>query len=211
MVLARELTLAQIRRSAPLGAGRHAGILHPRRAVRGLQRPCFISHAHTGRSANRGNCSQECRLPYTVTDAQGRIVAHDKHVLSMKDNDQSANLARAGRRRHPQLQDRGPLQGHGYCEERHRALPPLLDELIDVAAELAQGLRRAAAASPSRPTRAELQPRFTDYFVNGRRDDIGAFDTPKHAGIGWVTRSVGRRDFELDTDDAARCCTTATA
>jgi collagenase-like PrtC family protease len=26
---------------------------------------CFISHAHTGRSANRGSCSQECRLPYT--------------------------------------------------------------------------------------------------------------------------------------------------
>ena len=43
---------------------------------------CFISHAHTGRSANRGNCSQECRLPYTVLDAQGRIVAHDKHVLT---------------------------------------------------------------------------------------------------------------------------------
>ena len=45
-----------------------------------------------GRSANRGNCSQECRLPFTVTDAAGRVVAHDKHVLSMKDNDQSANL-----------------------------------------------------------------------------------------------------------------------
>jgi uncharacterized protein len=38
---------------------------------------CFISHAHTGRSANRGNCSQECRLPYTVTDAAGHIIAHE--------------------------------------------------------------------------------------------------------------------------------------
>ncbi|WP_413758062.1 peptidase U32 family protein, partial [Vibrio vulnificus] len=53
---------------------------------------CFISHAHTGRSANRGECSQACRLPYTLTDAQGRVVAHDKHLLSMKDNDQSANM-----------------------------------------------------------------------------------------------------------------------
>ena len=40
------------------------------------------------------DCSQECRLPYTVTDALGRVVAHEKHVLSIKDNDQSANLAR---------------------------------------------------------------------------------------------------------------------
>jgi collagenase-like PrtC family protease len=36
---------------------------------------CYISHAHTGRSANRGECSQACRLPYTLEDGQGRIVA----------------------------------------------------------------------------------------------------------------------------------------
>ena len=53
---------------------------------------CYVSHAQTGRSANRGDCSQACRLPWTVTDTQGRIVAHEKHVLSMKDNNQSANL-----------------------------------------------------------------------------------------------------------------------
>ena len=53
---------------------------------------CNISYAHTGRSANRGECSQACRLPYTLEDKQGRIVAHEKHLLSMKDNDQSANL-----------------------------------------------------------------------------------------------------------------------
>ena len=47
---------------------------------------CNISHAQTGRSANRGDCSQACRLPYNVSDAQGRIVAHQQHVLSMKDN-----------------------------------------------------------------------------------------------------------------------------
>ena len=27
-----------------------------------------------------------------MTDAQGRFIAHDKHVLSMKDNNQSDNL-----------------------------------------------------------------------------------------------------------------------
>ncbi|WP_368784215.1 peptidase U32 family protein, partial [Acinetobacter baumannii] len=53
---------------------------------------CFISHAHTGRSANRGDCSQACRLPYNVMDGAGQVVAFEPHVLSMKDNDQSANL-----------------------------------------------------------------------------------------------------------------------
>ena len=60
--------------------------------MRAYSGQCFISHAMTGRSANRGSCSQECRQPFTVLDAAGRIVAHDKHVLSLKDNDQSANL-----------------------------------------------------------------------------------------------------------------------
>jgi putative protease len=54
---------------------------------------CNISHAQTGRSANRGDCSQACRLPYTLKDDQGRVVAFEKHLLSMKDNNQSANLA----------------------------------------------------------------------------------------------------------------------
>ncbi len=53
---------------------------------------CYISHAQTGRSANRGDCSQACRLPYTLKDDQGRVVSYEKHLLSMKDNDQTANL-----------------------------------------------------------------------------------------------------------------------
>ena len=54
---------------------------------------CYISHAQTGRSANRGDCSQACRLPYTLKDQEGRVVAFEKHLLSVKDNNQSANLA----------------------------------------------------------------------------------------------------------------------
>ena len=53
---------------------------------------CYISHAQTGRSANRGDCSQACRLPFTLKDDQGRIVVYEKHLLSMKDNNQSDNL-----------------------------------------------------------------------------------------------------------------------
>jgi collagenase-like PrtC family protease len=46
-------------------------ILHPRRALRGVfSGQCYISHAHTGRSANRGECSQACRLPYNLEDSR---------------------------------------------------------------------------------------------------------------------------------------------
>jgi collagenase-like PrtC family protease len=124
MVLARELDLGQIRAIA--AQVQHAVLeffVHGALCV-AYSGQCYISHAHTGRSANRGSCSQECRQPFTVTDAAGRIVAHDKHVLSLKDNDQSANL-RA-------LVDAGIAASRSRAatrtwlrEERHRALPPV--------------------------------------------------------------------------------------
>ncbi|WP_312927992.1 peptidase U32 family protein, partial [Pseudescherichia sp.] len=68
--------------------------------IRSVEKAKFLSdvgfsqivHAQTGRSANRGDCSQACRLPYTLKDDQGRVVSFEKHLLSMKDNDQTANL-----------------------------------------------------------------------------------------------------------------------
>lgn len=93
IVLARELTLDKIRkvRDAVPADTTIEFFIHGALCV-AYSGQCFISHADTGRSANRGDCSQACRLPYTLTDTSGGVVAFDKHLLSMKDNDQSANL-----------------------------------------------------------------------------------------------------------------------
>ncbi|MBQ2421727.1 MAG: U32 family peptidase, partial [Flavobacteriales bacterium] len=50
---------------------------------------CYMSHCFKARSANRGVCSQVCRLPYTVRNAQGKIIARDTHILSLKDMNRS--------------------------------------------------------------------------------------------------------------------------
>lgn len=92
---------------------------------------CNISHAQTGRSANRGDCSQACRLPYQVTDAQGRFIAHDKHVLSMKDNNQSDNLRAlidAGVR---SFKIEGRYKDMGYVKNITAHYRTLLDEIIE--------------------------------------------------------------------------------
>ncbi|MES2012740.1 MAG: peptidase U32 family protein, partial [Pseudomonadota bacterium] len=91
IVLARELDLNTIKKIADATECNLEFFIHGALCV-AFSGQCFISHAHTGRSANRGECSQECRLPYTLEDAQGRIIGKDKHFLSMKDNDQSMNL-----------------------------------------------------------------------------------------------------------------------
>jgi collagenase-like PrtC family protease len=104
---------------------------------------CYISHAHTGRSANRGECSQACRLPYQVVDAKGRFVAHDKHVLSMKDNNQSENLAAlvdAGIR---SFKIEGRYKDMGYVKNITAHYRKLLDELIEARQGSDQPLSRS--------------------------------------------------------------------
>ncbi|MFO1329527.1 MAG: U32 family peptidase [Rubrivivax sp.] len=204
MVLARELTLEQIRAIA--AEVQHAVLeffVHGALCV-AYSGNCYISHAHTGRSANRGSCSQECRLPYTVLDAQGRVVAHDKHVLSLKDNDQSANLAAlvdAGIR---SFKIEGRYKDMATVKNVTAHYRQLFDGLLEGRSDL-----RAASSGRTRhffvPDPGQGFNRGgTDYFVNGRRDDIGAFDTPKHAGlpVGHVTR-VGADHLDLQCDDAA--------
>ena len=91
IVLARELSLEQIAAIAAQTSATLEFFVHGALCVSysGL---CNISAAHTGRSANRGDCSQACRLPYSLADQNGQLIAADRHLLSMKDNDQSANL-----------------------------------------------------------------------------------------------------------------------
>ncbi|QHE86029.1 peptidase U32 family protein [Hydrogenophaga sp. BPS33] len=206
LVLARELTLEQI------AAVRD--VLDPHRClieffVHGAlcvaySGQCYVSHAHTGRSANRGDCSQACRLPYDVTDHLGRIVAHDKHVLSMKDNNQSDNLRAlidAGAR---SFKIEGRYKDMGYVKNITAHYRRLFDEILDERPELARGASGRATFSFTPDPDQNFNREFTDYFVQGRQDDIGAFDTPKNPGrpIGWVTK-VGADFVELQTDDPA--------
>jgi|694.fasta_scaffold32596_5 collagenase-like PrtC family protease len=206
IVLARELTLQEI---AKIDEGLRVGadgtpatlefFVHGALCV-AYSGQCYISHAHTGRSANRGECSQACRLPYTLEDEAGRIVAHDKHLLSMKDNDQSANLRaliEAGIR---SFKIEGRLKDLSYVKNITAHYRTLLDEFLDAS----PGYRRASSGRCSYTFTPRPEKTFnrgaTDYFVNERKPDIGAFDTPKFSGelVGEVTR-IGPDWFEAET------------
>ncbi|WP_343624475.1 U32 family peptidase [Roseateles puraquae] len=205
MVLARELDLQQIRAiKAEVQQAHLEFFVHGALCV-AYSGQCFISHAHTGRSANRGSCSQECRLPYTVTDAAGRVIAHDKHVLSLKDNDQSANLEAlidAGIR---SFKIEGRYKDMATVKNVTAHYRTLLDAILDRRPELARTSHGRCRFTFTPEPEQAFNRGGTDYFVNGRQVDIGAFDTPKHAGmpLGEVKR-VGAADFDLDTTDATR-------
>ncbi|MHB1143817.1 MAG: peptidase U32 family protein [Thiobacillus sp.] len=200
IVLARELDLEQIAAIRSATDCTLEFFVHGALCV-AYSGQCFISHAHTGRSANRGDCSQACRLPYQVTDMEGRIVAHDKHVLSMKDNNQSDNLEAlidAGIR---SFKIEGRYKDMGYVKNITAHYRTLLDELIERRPEFARASSGRTTFAFTPDPNQNFNREFTDYFVGGRKDDIGAFDTPKNPGlpVGYVSK-VGDKWLELQTD-----------
>lgn len=182
IVLARELNLNQIRDIHQSTDANIEFFIHGALCV-AYSGQCNISHAQTGRSANRGDCSQACRLPYTLKDDQGRVVAFEKHLLSMKDNDQTANLAAlidAGVR---SFKIEGRYKDMSYVKNITAHYRQMLDAIIDDRGNLA----RASAGRTEHffipSTDKTFHRGSTDYFVNARKEDIGAFDSPKFIGL----------------------------
>lgn len=202
IVVARELTLEQIRGVArQLDRAVLEYFIHGALCV-AYSGQCYISHAQTGRSANRGDCSQACRLPYEVRDDQGRIIAHQKHVLSVKDNDQSANLRAlldAGVR---SLKIEGRYKDLAYVKNITSHYRRLLDQLLEDRSDLSRASSGHTQLFFAPDPERSYNRGNTDYFVHGRQADIGAFDTPQHAGLplGWVSKTAGNH-FELELNE----------
>ncbi len=204
LMLARELTIEEIIkvRSAVPNDTVIEHFIHGALCV-AYSGQCNISHAHTGRSANRGDCSQACRLPYTLEDEDGRVVAFEKHLLSVKDNNQSGNLralVNAGVR---SFKIEGRYKDAPYVKNITGHYRQLFDAILEGRSDL-----RAASSGKTKllftPDPDKTFHRgSTDYFSQGRKADIGAFDTPTFVGLplGAVSQ-VGDKWFDMESSEA---------
>ncbi|MGH8450032.1 peptidase U32 family protein [Pseudomonas sp.] len=201
LVLARELNLQEIRAIADETDAAIEFFIHGALCV-AFSGQCNISHAQNGRSANRGDCSQACRLPYTLKDDQGRVVAFEKHLLSMKDNNQSANiraLVEAGVR---SFKIEGRYKDMGYVKNITAYYRQRLDEVLEDRPDLARASSGRTAHFFLPDPEKTFHRGSTDYFVTDRKIDIGAFDTPTFTGlpVGMVEKA-GKRDLQVVTHE----------
>ena len=199
IVLARELSLEQIRAIAGHTTATLEFFIHGALCV-SYSGQCYLSHARTGRSANRGDCSQACRLPYSLTDPQGQVIARDSHLLSLKDNNQTDNLQAlidAGIR---SFKIEGRLKDLSYVKNITAHYRQRLDAILETSA----GFRRSSSGRSTFFFTPQPEKTFnrgsTDYFLRQRSADIGAFASPKFIGekIGSIGK-MARNSFEVDT------------
>ena len=200
IVLARELSLKQIRAIAAETSAKLEFFVHGALCV-AFSGQCHISHAHTGRSANRGECSQACRLPYSLSDTDGHLITQNQHLLSMKDNNQSANLAALAEAGIRSFKIEGRYKDLGYVKNVTAHYRQQLDQIIDADPRYrAAAHGRCTYTFTPRPEKT-FNRGTTDYFVNERHHGIEAFETPKFTGepIGRVLKvNAAHRSFTID-------------
>ncbi|MEX3776533.1 U32 family peptidase [Pseudomonas sp. MYb118] len=201
LVLARELNLKEIRAIADETDAAIEFFIHGALCV-AFSGQCNISHAQTGRSANRGDCSQACRLPYTLKDEKGGVIAYEKHLLSMKDNNQSANiraLVEAGVR---SFKIEGRYKDMGYVKNITAYYRQRLDAVLEDRPDLARASSGRTAHFFVPDPEKTFHRGSTDYFVSDRKIDIGAFDSPTFTGLPvGVVEKVGKRDMQVVTTE----------
>lgn len=182
VVLARELSLGEIRKiheacpETPLEIFVHGALCVS------YSGQCYVSQACYGRSANRGACAQFCRLPFDLVDAEGQVIVREKHLLSLKDLNQSDELEQLLDAGASSFKIEGRLKDVSYVKNVTAAYRQKLDAIL--------ARRTEYVRASSGRCRFEFKPQldksfsrgFTQYYLHGRSKDVFSFDTPKSLG-----------------------------
>ena len=182
IVLARELSLEQIREihqavpDVPLEAFVHGALCVS------YSGRCYASEYCFGRSANRGECAQFCRLPFSLEDSNGERIVEDKYLLSLRDMNRSRHLEEmmdAGVR---SFKIEGRLKNVSYVKN----ITAYYRQQIDTILRRRKEYQRSSLGETEfffTPDPARSFSRgFTNYFLHGRTDDLASPDTPKSRG-----------------------------
>ena len=144
---------------------------------------CYASQYCFGRSANRGECAQFCRMKFSLIDAEGRELERDRYLLSLKGLNQSDHLLELIEAGASSFKIEGRLKDIGYVKNVTAAYSRRLDEIIrrypDRYCRSSQGECRYTFTPDLNRT---FNRGYTTYFLHGRQPNIASFDTPKARG-----------------------------
>lgn len=144
---------------------------------------CYASQCLFGRSANRGECAQVCRMSYDLVDADGRVVVKGRYLLSMKDMCQVDHLEQLADAGASSFKIEGRLKDADYVKNVVAAYSQRLNEIIK---RRGGDYRRASWGRVDYAFQPDLAKTFnrgyTDYFLRGRQHGLPTMFTPKAFG-----------------------------
>ena len=166
VVLARELTLEEIRKihqtcpDTPLEVFVHGALCVS------YSGQCYVSQACYGRSANRGECAQFCRLGFDLVDSEGKVIAKNKHLLSLKDMNQSENLEALLDAGASSLKIEGRLKDVSYVKNVTAYYRQKLDAILKRRKEYVRASSGRVKLAFTPQLDKSFSRGFTDYFVH---------------------------------------------
>lgn len=197
IVLARELSLDEIRDIRRATTVPLEGFVHGALCV-SYSGDCHAGALTMGRSANRGECPQICRLRYRLTDDKGQPVAQDGHWLSMRDMRRIDSLEQMAEAGISSFKIEGRLKDAAYVKNVVSAYSRELDRIVGAHPER---YRRASAGRVRYGFAPDIDKAFnrgfTSYFLTGTAaaGRMASALTPKWLGqaIGTVARGAASR------------------
>ncbi|MCE8617007.1 U32 family peptidase [Bacteroides fragilis] len=195
VVLARELSLREIGKiheacpDVPLEIFVHGALCVS------YSGQCYVSQACFGRSANRGECAQFCRLPFSLVDSNDRVIVKDKHLLSLKDLNQSEELEALLDAGASSFKIEGRLKDVSYVKNVTAAYRQKLDAILARRKEYVRASSGSCRYAFNPQLDKSFSRGFTHYFLHGRTRDVFSFDTPKSLGEEMGTMKEARGNY----------------
>lgn len=190
VILARELNVEEIRAIRKETSIELECFVHGALCV-GRSGRCYLSYAFGGRSGNRGVCAQPCRLRYSLHDAAGSRIAHDRYLLSLQDLNRSEHLRELMQAGITSFKIEGRLKNIDYVMNAVSFYRRELDRLLD--GNIFNRASSGTSIPGFNPDPAKSFNRgFTDFFIQPD-SRVAALDSPKSRGelLGRVTDCNG--------------------
>lgn len=193
VVLARELSLDEIRKIHDTCPETLLEVFIHGALCVSYSGQCYVSQACYGRSANRGECAQFCRLAFDLVDSNGKTIEQNKHLLSLKDMNQSDNLEALLDAGATSLKIEGRLKDVSYVKNVTAYYRQKLDAIFKYRKEYVRASSGTVKTTFTPQLDKSFSRGFTDYFLRGRNPGIFSFSTPKSLGeeVGTVKEIRG--------------------
>lgn len=178
IVLARESSINHIRNVRQSIKAEIECFIHGALCV-SFSGQCYMSAQLGGRSANRGECAQACRMKYSLLNADKKVLTDNAYLLSLRDFGAFNKISQMMDAGVDSFKIEGRLKDESYVANVTAYYRQLIDKITDGKAKNSSGI----CLYDYEPNIHKVFNRgFTEYFLNGEADKMANFASPKSMG-----------------------------